>query len=50
MCNTLKMLDTNVPNGVAIDIADDILLVTWMKVYPERFNQSKSLLHTVDST
>ena len=26
-------------------VANDVLLVWWMEVYPFRFNQSKSLLH-----
>ena len=35
----------NVANGVAIDVANDVLPVWWMEAYPARFNQSKSLLH-----
>ena len=45
----IKMLQStsgvNVANGVAIDVANDVLPVWWMEVYPVRFNQSKSLLH-----
>ena len=37
--------DINVTSDVAIDIANDVLLVRWMEVYPFRVNQSKSLLH-----
>ena len=37
--------DVNVANGVAIDVANDILPVWWMEVYPFRVNQSESLLH-----
>ena len=39
--------DVNIANGIAIDIANDVLLVWWMDVhvYPFRFNQFKSLLH-----
>ena len=37
----------NVATGVAIDIANDVLPVWWMDVYPLRFNQSKSLLQGV---
>ena len=40
-----SQFDVNVANGVAIDIADDLLQVWWMEVCPFRFNQSKSLLH-----
>ena len=36
--------DVNVANGVAIDVAYDILSVWWMEVYPFHFSQSKSLL------
>ena len=35
----------NIANGVAIDIANDILPFSWMEVYPFRVNQSESLLH-----
>ena len=43
---TLKsQFDVNVANGFAIDVANDVLPVWWMEVYPFRFNQSKSLLH-----
>ena len=38
--------DVNAANGVANDIANDVLPVWWMEVYLFRFNQSKSLLHT----
>ena len=41
----LNELDVNVANCVTIIVANDILLVWWMEVYPFRFNQSKSLLH-----
>ena len=37
--------DVNVANGVAINVANDILRVWWMEVYPFRVNQSESLLH-----
>ena len=37
--------DVDVASGVAIDVANDVLLVCWMEVYPFQFNQSKSLLH-----
>ena len=37
--------DVNVANGVAIDVANDVLTVWWMKVYHFRFNQSESLLY-----
>ena len=39
---SLNELDVNV---AAIDVADDVLPVWWMEVYPFRFNKSKSLLH-----
>ena len=26
--------DVNIPNGVAIDVANDVLPVRWMEVYP----------------
>ena len=32
--------DVNVANGVAIDVASDVLPVWWMEVYPFRFKQS----------
>ena len=32
-------------NGVAIDVAKDVLPVGWMEVYPFRSNQSEFLLH-----
>ena len=38
-------IHVNVPNGVAIDIANDVLPVWWMEVYPFRVYQSESLLH-----
>ena len=41
---TIKF-DVNVANGVVIDVANDVLPVWWLEVYPFRFNQSKSLLH-----
>ena len=37
--------DVNVAKDVAIDVAENILPVWWMEVYPFRFNQSESLLH-----
>ena len=37
--------DVNVANGVAIDVANDVLSLWWMEVYTFRINQSKSLLH-----
>ena len=37
--------DVNVTNGVAFDIANDVLPVSWMEVYPFRVNQSESLLY-----
>ena len=47
--NALKLpkiqFDVNVSNGVAIDVANDVLPVWWMEVYTLRLNQSKSLLH-----
>ena len=39
--------DIDVANGVAIDFANDVLLICWIEVYPFRFNQSKSLLHVI---
>ena len=35
----------NVANSVAIDVANDVLPVCWMEVYPFCINQSKSLFH-----
>ena len=39
--NTFKIpqiqFDINVTNGVAIDIANDILPVKWMQIYPKCF-------------
>ena len=40
------LFDVDVANIIAIDIADDILPVWWMEVYPFCFDQSESLLHT----
>ena len=37
--------DVNIANCVAIDIANEVLPVWWMEVYPFCFKQSKSLLH-----
>ena len=37
--------DVNVANGVAIDVANTVLPVWSMEVYPFRLNQSKSLFH-----
>ena len=42
---SLNEFYVNVVNGVNIDVANDILPVWWMEVYPFRFHQSKSLLH-----
>ena len=36
--------DINVANRIAMDVANDILLVWWMEVYHFCFNQSKSVL------
>ena len=41
----LNEFDINFANGVAIGVANDVLPVWWMEVYPFRFNQSKLLLH-----
>ena len=43
----LNEFDVNVANGVAIDVANDVLPVWWIDVhvYPFCFNQSESLLH-----
>ena len=50
IANSPKMLQStsavNVANEVAIDVANDVLPVKWMKVYPARFTQSKSMLNT----
>ena len=37
--------DVNANNAVAVDAANDILPLWWMKAYPFGFNQSKSLFH-----
>ena len=37
--------DVDVAYGVDIDVANDVLPVWLMEVYPFRFSQSKSLLH-----
>ena len=37
--------DVNVANDVAIDVANDVLPVSWIEVYPFRVNQSESLLY-----
>ena len=37
--------DVDVAYGVAFYVANDVLPVWWMEVYPFRFRQSKSLLH-----
>ena len=37
--------DVNVANGVAIDIANYLLPVWLMEVYPFRLNQSKFMCH-----
>ena len=34
---SLNVFDINVANGVAIDVANDILPVWWMEVYPFSF-------------
>ena len=48
--NALQMsksqFNVDVANGVAIDVAKDVVTVWWMEVYPFCFNQSKLLLHT----
>ena len=35
--------DVKFANGVVIDVANDVLPVWWMEIYPFRLNQSKSL-------
>ena len=35
--------DVNIAKGVAIDVANDVLPVYWMEIYPVRLNQSKSV-------
>ena len=35
----------NVATDIAFDVANDVLPVWWMEVYPFRVNQSKLLLH-----
>ena len=40
-----SQFDVNVANRVAINVANDVLPIWWMEVYPFGFNQSKSLLH-----
>ena len=37
--------DVNVANGVAVDVAKEVLLFWWNDVYPYCVNQSESLLH-----
>ena len=37
--------DVDIAIGVAIDVANDVLPVWWMEVYPFHFSPSKSLLH-----
>ena len=37
--------DVNFANGDAIDVANNVLPVKWIEVYPFRVNQSESLLH-----
>ena len=37
--------DVNVANGIAVDVANDVLMVWWKEVYPFRVNQSEELLH-----
>ena len=37
--------DVNVAKGVAINVANNILPVSWMEVYPFHVYQSESLLH-----
>ena len=37
--------NVNVANGVAIDVANDVLQVWWIEVYCFRGNQSNLLLH-----
>ena len=36
---SLHEIDVNVANGVAIDVANDVLPVWWREVYPFQFNQ-----------
>ena len=36
--------DVDVANGVAIAVANDVLPVWWMEIYPFPFSQSISLL------
>ena len=38
-------IDYNAANGVAIDVANDVLPFWWIEVYLFRFNQLKLLLH-----
>ena len=40
-----NQFDDNITNGVAIYVANDVPPVKWMEVYPNHFNQSKTLLH-----
>ena len=35
--------NVNTTNGVAIDVANDVLPVWWMEVYPFRVDESKSV-------
>ena len=37
--------EINVADGIAIDVANDILPVWWIAIYVLGFNQSKSLFH-----
>ena len=39
-----NQFDINVNNGVAIVVDNDVRPVKWREVYPNLFNQSKSLL------
>ena len=41
----IKTSKIDVANGLAINVANDVLPVWWMEVYPFRFSQSKSPLH-----
>ena len=41
-----NQIEVNIANGIAIDNVNNVLLILWMEVYPDRFNQSESLLHT----
>ena len=41
-----NQFDDNVTNDVAINVANEVPpVIKWMEVYPNHFNQSKTLLH-----